>query len=64
MKTLTFSDICDIISKLDREENEKYIRHMENNPSDDQRKHDHIVINAAYCKILYAIHGEMEENKK
>ena len=56
MKTLTFSDICDIISNLDTTETDNYNKHMAMNPHDVQRKRDHITTNAAYCEMLHAMH--------
>jgi hypothetical protein len=56
MKTITFAEICDIISKLDREESENLYQHMLRNPSDEQRTRDSILINSAYCRVLSAIH--------
>ena len=56
MKALTFLDVCNIISELDQEETSNKNNHMKNNPHDKQRERDHIMTNAAYCKVLYAIH--------
>ena len=56
MKTITFAEICNIISKLDMEEREKLYQDMLLNPSDEQRTRDHILINSAYCRVLSAIH--------
>ena len=56
MKTITFAEICNIISKLDMEESENLYQHMLLNPSDEQRTRDHILINSTYCRILSAIH--------
>ena len=56
MKTITFAEICNIISKLDMEESENLYQHMLLNPSDEQRARDHILINSAYCRVLSAIH--------
>ena len=56
MKTITFAEICNIISKLDMEESENLYQHMLLNPSDEQRTRDHILINSAYCRVLSAIH--------
>ena len=56
MKTITFAEICNIISKLDTEESENLHQHMSLNPSDKQRARDHILINSAYCRVLSAIH--------
>ena len=56
MKTITFAEICDIISKLDTEESENLHQHLLLNPSDEQRTRDHILINSAYCRVLSAIH--------
>jgi len=56
MKTITFAEICSIISKLDMEENENLHQHMLLNPSDKQRKRDSVLINSAYCRVLSAIY--------
>ena len=56
MKTITFAEICDIISKLDMEESENLHRHMSLNPSDERRTRDNILINSAYCRVLSAIY--------
>ena len=56
MKTITFAEICNIISKLDMEEREKLHQYMLLNPSDEQRTRDSILINSAYCRVLSAIH--------
>ena len=56
MKTITFAQICNIISKLDMEESENLYQHMLLNSSDEQRTRDHILINSAYCRVLSAIH--------
>ncbi len=56
MKTITFAEICSIISKLDMEESENLHQYMSLNPSDDQRTRDSILINSAYCRVLSAIH--------
>ena len=56
MKEITFAEICNIISKLDMEENENLHQHMLLNPSDEQRTRDHILINSAYCSALSAIY--------
>ena len=56
MKTITFAEICNIISKLDMEESENLYQYMLLNPSDEQRARDHILINSAYCRVLSAIH--------
>lgn len=56
MDKITFSEICQIISKLDREETENNNKHMALNPADKQRQRDHLIINNAYCQVLYALH--------
>lgn len=56
MKTITFGEICSIVSKLDMEESESLHQHMLLNPSDDQRTRDSILINSAYCRVLSAIY--------
>jgi len=56
MKTITFAEICTIISKLDMEENENLHQHMLLNPSDKQRRRDSVLINSAYCRVLTAIY--------
>ena len=56
MKTITFAEICNIISKLDMEESENLHQYMLLNPSDEQRTRDSILINGAYCRVLSAIH--------
>ena len=56
MKTITFAEICNIISKLDMEESENLHQYMLLNPSDEHRIRDHILINRAYCRVLSAIH--------
>ena len=56
MKTITFAEICNIISKLDTEESENLHQHMLLNPSDKQRTRDSILIKGAYCRVLSAIH--------
>ncbi len=61
MKTITFGEICDIISKLDREENENLYKHMQINPHDEQRTRESILINSAYCRVLSAIHEAVKQ---
>ena len=61
MKTLTFSDICGIISKLDTTETENYNKHMEMNPHDLQRERDHITTTTAYCVALHALYKEAKK---
>lgn len=56
MKTITFAEICDIISKLDMEESKNLHQYKLLNPSDDQRVRDSILIHSAYCSVLSAIH--------
>ena len=56
MKTITFAEICNIISKLDMEESENLHQYMSLNPSDERRSRDSILINSAYCRVLSAIH--------
>ena len=60
MKTITFEEICNIISKLDMEESENLHQHMLLNPSDDQRTRDSVLINGAYCRVLSAIHDAIK----
>ena len=60
MKTITFEEICNIISKLDMEESENLHQYMLLNPSDGQRTRDSILINGAYCRVLSAIHDAIK----
>ena len=60
MKTITFEEICNIISKLDMEESENLHQHMLLNPSDEQRIHDSMLINGAHCRVLSAIHDAIK----
>lgn len=46
----------DIVNMIDCEmeaENNNYKKYMENNPDDQQRKHDHAVIMSVYSGILH-----------
>lgn len=47
--------IYDLINSLYREEVNNYNNYMANNPGDNQRTKDHILISSTYCKILYSI---------
>ena len=61
MKTIKFADICDIISKLDKDETENLNKYMALNPSDVQRRRDSMLIHSAYCEVLSAIHDAAKE---
>ena len=63
MNNLTFSDVCNIISKLDTIETDNYNKHIQINPNDEQRKHDHITINTTYCTVLQAIHDHIGDKE-
>lgn len=48
-------EIVNMIEAKIKAENEKYNNHMGNNPTDEQRKHDHSVIMAVYTELLFEI---------
>lgn len=47
--------IYNLIVGLYQEETNAYNNYMANNPGDNQRTNDHILINSTYCKILHSI---------
>lgn len=46
-------DVISLIENKIEEENEYYRKHMENNPADHQRAHDHSVILSVYEGLLH-----------
>ena len=44
-----------LIDKEIAEENECFAKHMELNPTDAQRVHDHEVTMAAFCRVLHGV---------
>lgn len=60
-KSIAFSDVCHIISKLDTEESQNLYEYMKVNPTDEQRTRDTIITNAAYCRVLAEIYKFLED---
>ena len=60
MNKLDFAEICEIIGRLDAEETGCYNEHMRNNPADNNRTRDHLIINGTLCKVLNAIYKSIQ----
>ena len=49
-----FINLIDCLMDAEKKNYEKYI---ENNPEDEQRKRDHMIVNAVYTHVLYEINA-------
>jgi len=61
---MKLSDIYDLVENLIRREDHSYTAHMQNNPGDALRTHDHFLVRSAFCEVLYMLQAVSKKEEE